>query len=209
MTWTDAKRCSWKTNASDPETDADACTASLATESEPFLSSKPIRCVDWCDARELCLWAGKDLCGSPNSTFIGSTDPMELPDEWGIACSPTADAFPYGRTAETERCHVGLCSDNPFEQRCSAARTGTFQRCKGATGAEDMVGNVSEWVFACARGADGGPATECGHRGGAFLDSLESASCQSHGLRARNTRDRRIGLRCCSKLSATELALVK
>jgi eukaryotic-like serine/threonine-protein kinase len=209
-TWADTKRCAWKTKASNPESEDDACRASLAKESEPFLASKPVRCVDWCDAREMCLWAGKDLCGSPNKFFVGSTEPTDLPDEWGIACSPSAEAFPYGLNAEPEKCHVGLCSDNPFEQRCSAARTGTFQACRSTSGAQDMVGNVSEWVFACARVADGGPSTECSHRGGSFLDSLGSASCQGDNRHApRNTRDRRIGLRCCAKLTVTEQSLVK
>ena len=63
--------CTWKTMPSDPANDtSDPCTVSTSGESEPFRTTKPIRCVDWCDARAFCKWAGKDLCSGIDSDGI-------------------------------------------------------------------------------------------------------------------------------------------
>lgn len=208
-TFADRERCGWKVKPSDPIAEVDDdCTKSVSAESEPFLGEKAIRCVDWCDAREFCRWADKDLCASRNS--FGTAEPPGQLDEWGIACSRAGDPFPYGRTPEDGRCNIGgraRCLAS-LGLECSVAKPDSFA-CTGETGARGMIGNVSEWVLSCAFG-DGGPDVVCSNRGGGFQDALESASCIADTQRfaSRKTRDRQIGFRCCSTLSPVERSVV-
>lgn len=217
----DQVRCSWKTSPSDPERQPDdECTKQIldAGESEPFKSTKPIRCVDWCDAVEFCRWSGKDLCASGRS-FLEPGDFTY--DQWGKACSPSGDPYPYGLSAKKNLCNVGLdpvdCKQGTLREPCSPVPPEVFPACTSESGAKDMLGNVAEWTMGCSRAPNGGPDPSpdavCQHRGGSFDDDLLSKAC-SPGIGffsqlPRGRRDRHVGIRCCAALSAEELAQVR
>jgi formylglycine-generating enzyme required for sulfatase activity len=207
----DAQRCAWKTVPADPVNDtSDPCTVSTNVESEPFRATKPIRCVDWCDAKAFCTWAGGDLCGGiTNGSFVV---PYDLPDQWGGACS--AEGLPYvtGVMPVAGACNVGLealgqCESRLGQMHCAPTDVGKFPGCTGPCGAMDMIGNVAEWVVSCAPSA--GPDTLCQHRGGSFAGSLEAETCYAYASDARGARDRAIGLRCCAALTLDEQARVR
>jgi len=215
----DHDRCeSWKTAPSDPadETD-DPCTLAASAESDPFRLTKPIRCVDWCDARAFCQWAGKDLCGGITNT-PGVTEPSDAPNPWASACSPEGLYLPYGNgsTFVSGVCNVGLsvdagqCRALDHEEYCAPTDVDSFPGCTGPSGMVDMIGNVSEWVFQCGYNSDGGidgPDPLCQHQGGSFDNSLEDVTATCWGMAAidkRAARDRRIGLRCCASLTEAE-----
>jgi formylglycine-generating enzyme required for sulfatase activity len=91
---------------------------------------------------------------------------------------------------------------------CAPAVVGTFPQCTSASGAVDMIGNVSEWVAECGTLGDGGPGTPCQHRGGSFEDDAAAVAATCYGTipvkDTNDTRDRSVGLRCCAALSDTE-----
>jgi len=218
----DKMRCTWKTGPSDPVNEtSDPCTALVANaEDSPFLTTKPIRCVDWCDAKAFCVWAGKDLCsGQPN--VFGGIEPQDLSDQWGGACATNAgDSYPYGSVAVSGVCNVGLsaagqCRALDHQAMCAptAVDDPSFRACTGGPGgAVDMIGNVAEWVQQCATsdaGPDPAPDTPCQHRGGSFDDTLDSPNSTCYGVAShlRRIRDRAIGLRCCAHLTTPEYKL--
>ena len=214
----DSQRCAWKSGTpSDPAslqpTDACATTILQNGETDPFYAAKPIRCVDWCDAKAFCEWAGKDLCGGiTNGSMVG---PSDVPDQWGAACSASALDYTTGATAVLGTCNVGFtakagdCYTYLGETHCGPVDVGKFMNCVSTSGALDMIGNVSEWVLDCGNG-DGGPQTRCQHRGGSFDDDLESASATCFGSPsdASSARERAIGFRCCAALNNSELSRV-
>jgi formylglycine-generating enzyme required for sulfatase activity len=203
--------CSWKTAPSDPVDDTtDTCTQTTTVEADAFAASKPIRCIDWCDAEAFCNWAGKDLCGGLiNGSFVG---PADVADQWGLACSAGAQSYITGSMAVNGACNVGLteaqCYSELHEPQCGPTAVGSFAECTSPGGVVDMIGNVAEWVLSCAS-SDGGPNTLCQVRGGSFNDDLVKTTCFSVAPNARGTRDRGIGIRCCERLSIAEQNLTK
>jgi formylglycine-generating enzyme len=207
--------CTWKTTPSDPANDtSDQCTVSTSGESDPFHPAKPIRCVDWCDARAFCKWAGKDLCSGVDSDVI--VTPNDLPDQWGGACS--ANALPYvnGSLPVYGACNVGLDAGQCFgilhQYSCAPADVDSFPQCTGPSGAVDMIGNVAEWVLQCGDSPDGGPVgggSSCQHRGGSFAGNLVDETCYHVASNTRATRNREIGLRCCANLTQDEQRLMQ
>jgi PKD repeat protein len=79
--------------------------------------------VSWVEAKMQCFDAGKRLCSA---------------EEWTAACrGNSVMTYPYG-----SRYVPGQC---PAEEK-TVSRSGAFPHCGGAGGAQDMVGNVWEWV---------------------------------------------------------------
>lgn len=209
VTWEAA--CAWKTTPSNPVAEtSDLCTVMTnAEETGAFRGTKPIRCVDWCDARAYCQWAGMDLCSGTDAD--GIVTPQDLPDQWGGACSTGGLAYVNGSTPVYAACNVGLnpgqCLALVGQYSCAPADVGHFSACTSPSGAEDMIGNVAEWVLQCGYTLDGGPGgadSLCQHRGGSFASSLVDATCSVAASHARATRNREIGLRCCAGLTQEE-----
>ena len=220
----DPGRCAGrKTAPSDPEHElTDSCSASTAAEDTPFADRKPIRCVDWCDAKAFCHWAGKDLCGGNAN---GGTVTGDVAPQWEQACSKNGWSYVYGPTPVDGACNVGLdttmCISALNQNHCAPTYVGSFPRCTSPSGAVDMIGNVAEWVLSChdqvspsssldGSFVDAGHNTECQYRGGSFDDSRDAATCYTLIQYAKTaTHDRHIGFRCCADLSDEEKNLVK
>jgi len=156
-------------------------------------------------------WEGKRLCGRVDGG--GSNPPSSFADAsksaWYRACSHAGDFdLPYGNVYSGEKC-VGL--DNTAIHPLAVPHTD----CEGGySGLYDMSGNVAEWEDSCA--ADAAASDQCLIRGGSYLDTNQSVGsspsllCNSnvHGsplaaTKARSTRDKEIGFRCCSDAQAS------
>lgn len=166
------------------------------------LPKVPVACVDWCDAAAYCKWEGKHLCGKVGGGPNASNDFADAnKSAWYRACSKAGTlAFPYGQTYQMKTC-IGLENDSVYPVSVP------FIDCEGGyPGLYDMSGNVSEWEDSC--NADSGGTDQCLERGGSYLSSnapvgsSPSLLCNSSAqkaARARNTRDKEIGFRCCSE----------
>jgi len=201
----DSKACDWKAakprseQLSEPHLDAsDECAIEAsAVDSEPFRVNKPMRCVDWCDARAYCNWAGRELCTilPSDSGYTGSVG-----KQWEVACA-TGRPFPYGPTLVHRACNIGLtfleCNMVSSADACKVADVKHFSGCTYPGGPFDMIGNVAEWVLPC-RGDDG-PGGYCVYRGGSFEDDDEKIACNVPSQLAlrRDTRSPTLGFRCC------------
>jgi formylglycine-generating enzyme required for sulfatase activity len=195
-----ATECSW--NASFlPETGSGTGWSCTSTNYDPTNKPKtPVDCIDWCDAKKYCEWAGKHLCGAIGGGSVAVASFADASkDEWYAACSKggTQDV-PYGTYLD------GQCIDvsSPYSR---AAPVPTLS-CEGGYAAiYDMSGNLAEWEDSCA--AVAGAADSCLVRGGSYLSSdvsTPSALCNSNrpgnpksfGAR-RDARSHEYGFRCC------------
>jgi formylglycine-generating enzyme len=114
----------------------------------------PMVCVDWCDARDYCAWAGKRLCGKIGGGPVGfdaAIDPVA--SEWANACMGGGfHLYPYGDTLEQAR-----CVDDYFDGTkgngvlASPEDVGSATQCtvKEYPSLLDMFGNVWEWTDSC------------------------------------------------------------
>lgn len=200
-----AASCSWNTSFL-PDTSA-SCATELGRYDPIARPRSPVSCVDWCDAKRYCEWAGKRLCGAiaggpnPPSSFASPNE-----SQWFRACTHAGDTkFPYGDSYQAGYC-VGL--DNSGIHPDSVANA---PACEGGyDGLFDMSGNVAEWEDSCS--ASAGASDACLIRGGSMLDaesvpptllcnsSAGNDATPSPATSARNTRDELIGLRCCLDL---------
>lgn len=201
--WASFPFCAWKTSLSDPVSDPTVCEEPIPTnQAPPFAPEKPIRCVDWCDARAFCQSAGKDLCSinyQQNGTSFA---------QWELACGASpGDPFPTGASYGGE-CNAGVDSVC-IRTGCGPLGPTLFPKCTTPAGAHNMIGNVREWVSACDTG-DPGPTVSCHVMGGSSrskVDSTLTCSRNADSL-ARNRRLIDVGFRCCAALSASELASI-
>ncbi|MGB0646449.1 MAG: formylglycine-generating enzyme family protein, partial [Bradymonadia bacterium] len=134
----------------------------------PGRGKRPKTNVTRTTAAALCKRADKRLCSSR---------------EWRSACTGRGGAvFPYGRAFNAGKCAT---EDNDGEER-SVGATGRFKKCRSASGAYDMVGNVGEWTV------DGRV------RGGDVTSSDEDASCAASEARSPSYAGGKVGFRCCT-----------
>ena len=190
--------CDWNPNFG-PEVSNECDPMPYDPDARP---NNPMTCVDWCDARAFCQWAGKELCGAidggenPSSDF---DDPVK--SAWYRGCSAGGTkALPYGDGYDGTAC-VGL--DYGVVRAVNVA---SVAQCQGGyDGLWDMSGNVSEWEDSCD--GSSGPSGRCVHRGGSWLtpgeaqlycnSSLPSDTTPNPVLTRRDSHDEHIGFRCC------------
>ena len=149
----------------------------------------PVRCVDWCDARTFCVWAGKRLCGKIGGGTLASTEFADAKkSEWMAACSSDGTrAYPYGPNYTPGACHdsTGGLID-PSNVASAPSCIGGFP------GLFDMSGNAAEWEDAC-------DATACHLRGGDTRATTASAlACNTSSTAPRAEMGGASGFRCCA-----------
>ncbi len=196
--------CGWNTTYTPDPTANDCADVPFAPATTPDL---PVVCVDWCDARDYCVWAGKRLCGElgggPADFAAGYMDPTR--DEWTNACSNGgAVAYPYG-----PKYVAGKCIDVTFDGNLNPSslgdpkNVGSAAGCVGGLpGIDDMSGNVWEWENSCqAPSSPPTPANDgCHNRGGSFWETdTTQLSCTAAGpaTHTRSYRNKNVGFRCC------------
>ena len=208
VSW-DSTWCAWKTTRSDPIDDAtDACAAQiLAFDLQPFAPSKPMRCVDFCDAEAFCRWSGKHLCHATDA--LGVQGPRGPVREWMTACTNGfTTVYPWGSEAgsDSERCNTGQSATSCITSRavCGALPGGEKSKCTTPGGVVDLLGNVAEWVFSCNL-LDANPRqtpTGCMVLGGGYDDALDA--CNIESTLRNDTRSPSLGFRCCADLTLDE-----
>jgi len=194
-------KCTWN-GSFEPSTESRGCDEWEFRPAEQ--PDHPIVCVDWCDARSFCRWAGKRLCGGLGEPAMAVTDTTNPEvDQWYNACSESgALEFPYGNSYDPTRCVTNDFDGMSLTQEGSDVLlpVRTASDCHGRVAPFDRIfdmnGNAKEWEDACNAGL--GPDIRCVVRGGSFRSSQFSASCPNDdGMNTRSwTRDN-LGFRCC------------
>ena len=194
--------CSWN-NSYQPDINA-TCATALGAYDPVVRPRVPVSCVDWCDAKRYCAWAGKRMCGAiagganPPGSYIDANA-----SQWYRACSKAGtQKFPYGNAYQSTYC-VGLDNSGTHPSPVASAPA-----CQGGyAGLFDMSGNVAEWEDSCS--ASAGAADNCLTRGGSIQsvesvvpsllcnDSTLNDATPSAATAKRNTKDELIGFRCC------------
>ncbi len=149
-------------------------------------------CVDWCDAKAYCEWAGKRLCGGLGGRVVtleenwGPDSPVLT--EWRFACTQGGRTkYPYGDAHE-----IGRCDDYsaPGPSYGSAECRGTLPRYDAIA---DLPGSVREWTALCE---DSRCSTEGGSSAG------PAASCEMSGASSMRSLSKHLGFRCCTDAGA-------
>ncbi|MBK7395934.1 MAG: SUMF1/EgtB/PvdO family nonheme iron enzyme [Myxococcales bacterium] len=166
--------------------------------SASFGPDGPMTNVNWCQAQQYCLWAGKHLCGKVGTDQPGTTS--ESDSMWGYACGNslgTLWATGSDASAVSAACRVGAGA--PISPKSAST-------CHGAAAPYDRIvhlnGNVREWDGAGCAGlgtVDAGAVT-CGARGGYFGSTPEQAKCVNFVEHPIDFRDVATGFRCCKNL---------
>ena len=184
---------------SDPSDDSPECAGNIhfapicTADAGAQLGSRPVTCVDWCDARAYCKWAGKRLCRGD-----GAGNPADAKkSEWFAACSgEAATTYPYGATYQPDTCNgTNNAESGCSGGSCSLVDPGSLSGCHGELGVDDLSGNAAEWVDECTSTAASGT---CAVRGGAANSDSSALRCEGSAVTARLTKNKFIGFRCCA-----------
>jgi sulfatase modifying factor 1 len=107
---------------------------------------RPVVMVSWTEAKAACAAEGKRLCTA---------------SEWTLACEGSERLpYPYGYRRDSTACNIDRPHPTPDENALVSSRSvsgevarldqrvasGEMARCKSPFGAQDMTGNVDEWV---------------------------------------------------------------
>jgi hypothetical protein len=164
----------------------------------------PQPCVDQCDAKVFCEWAGKRLCGAIGSDPLG-IDRANLLDpaknQWRNACSPHGSGWPYGADYDGQACN----SSDRKPQTCGGpAVAASFASCQSSDPLYDQVfdlsGNLFEWVDASQEG-ETWPDLRCIIMGGSYVHYWGDVDCGDWSTLdwPCDAHHEEFGFRCCSK----------
>lgn len=103
-------------------------------------SDYPMLCVDYCDAKAYCEWAGKRLCGRiGGGTLVGNEYADPNVSERFNACSLGGTlAFPYGQVY-SDKCATSLTVVPVGNPECAGPLPGLF----------DMATGAWDWIDSC------------------------------------------------------------
>lgn len=191
--------CAWNSTYA-PRNDAADCERQ---HSDPTAPNNAIVCIDWCDARDYCAWAGKRLCGKVGggaSDFSAFDDASQ--DEWMHACSAGGTLmFPYGNSYDPVACigdDFDGVDDGPDDHPQGVMDAPS---CEGGfSGIFGMSGHTWEWTNVCELDAGDPAQTRCRLRGGSFWDSENKLSCGASDFNhfVRGYANKNHGFRCCA-----------
>ena len=179
--------CSWNTSYVPAQMSSGQCSSG---EWPPGTKGNhPVVCVDWCDARMFCNWAGKRLCKATYSQYNDAAT-----NEWYNVCSKAGvQTYPYpGTTYGPDLCNGGehgLKATVPVK---------SMSGCVGGyKGIYDMSGNVWELTQAC--NGTTGASDLCRLSGGAYYTAQSAMMCTLFGGGfTRNHFQSALGFRCCA-----------
>ncbi len=181
-----------------PPTD-DASVSQPHYFNDPAFNNHPVVNVSWVEANNYCLWRGKRLPTEAEWELAAGWDfsnGAKMLWVWGSDSTQTYGNLGQNSTGDT-------------------AIVGTFSSDIAASGALDMAGNVSEWVFDWYKvdyydSADStdpiGPSHRRGEgsgrvvRGGSFADSITEARTTNRRHQAETYGYPTVGFRCVQDL---------